>query len=387
TNKPMITGTRVFDLLFPVSQGGVTAVPGGFGTGKTVVQHSLAKFADADVIVYIGCGERGNEMADLLGTFPYLEDPSNHRPLMERTIMIANTSNMPVSAREASIFSGITMAEYWRDMGKNVLLLADSTSRWAEALREISGRLEEMPAQGGFPAYLATKLAAFYERAGASETLASTKRIGSITIVGAVSPPGGDFSEPVTTNTKRFVKAFWALDARLAYARHYPSVNTLNSYSLYDNLANYWEQNIRPGWQEYRTTVNYILSKANELQSIARLVGEDALPPTQQMILFASDLINNGFLIQNGFDENDKYSSPMKTMRLIELILRVYYEGLELIERSVPMFKIKEMECVNSLRRARLDISPTDNKSFDQLEERMNKEIGLLRRQYMNLVG
>ncbi|MCK4796993.1 MAG: V-type ATP synthase subunit A, partial [Spirochaetes bacterium] len=252
---PLITGTRVFDLLFPVAQGGVVAIPGGFGTGKTVVQHSLAKFANADVIVYIGCGERGNEMADLLNTFPELEDPTNKKPLMERTIMIANTSNMPVSAREASIFSGITIAEYWRDMGKNVLLLADSTSRWAEALREISGRLEEMPTEGGYPAYLADRLSAFYERAGIVKTLGSDYRIGSITVIGAVSPPGGDFSEPVTSNTKRFIKVFWALDPKLAYARHYPSISPLESYSLYDDLGEYWEANIHPGWIDARQKI------------------------------------------------------------------------------------------------------------------------------------
>ncbi|MHA1620015.1 MAG: V-type ATP synthase subunit A, partial [Promethearchaeota archaeon] len=254
-HKPLITGARVFDLLFPVAQGGVVGVPGGFGTGKTVVQHNLAKFADAEIIVYIGCGERGNEMADLLNSFPTLEDPKNHRPLMERTIMIANTSNMPVSAREASIFAGITMAEYWRDMGKNVLLLADSTSRWAEALRELSGRLEEMPTEGGYPAYLATRLSNFYERAGFVQVLGKGDRFGSITIVGAVSPPGGDFSEPVTTNTKRFVKAFWALDANLAYARHYPAVNWTDSYSLYDGVAEYWDKNIQEGWQKSRSIV------------------------------------------------------------------------------------------------------------------------------------
>lgn len=380
--RPLLTGTRVFDLLFPVARGGVVAVPGGFGTGKTVVQHSLAKFADAEVIVYIGCGERGNEMADLLNTFPFLEDPVNKRPLMERTIMIANTSNMPVSAREASIFSGITMAEYWRDMGKNVLLLADSTSRWAEALRELSGRLEELPIEGGYPAYLATRLSNFYERAGLVEVIGAPSRMGSITIVGAVSPPGGDFSEPVTTNTKRFVKAFWALDAKLAYARHYPSVNWVNSYSLYDNLADFWEENIASGWQESRKVVSYILSKAEELNNIAKLIGPENLPPDQQLILFMASIIKEGFLIQNGFNENDRFSSPKKTMKLISVILEFYDRSLKLIRKNVPFFRFREMLCVQSLRRARLDVGPRDLHLFEEISQEMSQEFEGLEVQY-----
>ncbi len=384
--RPLLTGTRVFDLLFPIARGGVVAVPGGFGTGKTVVQHSLAKFADADVIVYIGCGERGNEMADLLNTFPLLEDPVNKRPLMERTIMIANTSNMPVSAREASIFSGITMAEYWRDMGKNVLLLADSTSRWAEALRELSGRLEELPIEGGYPAYLAKRLSNFYERAGLVEIVGSPKRMGSITIVGAVSPPGGDFSEPVTTNTKRFVKAFWALDAKLAYARHYPSVNWVNSYSLYDNLADYWDKNIATGWQEYRKVVSYILSKAEELNNIAKLIGPENLPPDQQLILFMASLLKDGFLIQNGFNEKDRFSSPQKTMRLIGLILEFYNRSLKLIRQNVPFFRFRELNCLQSLRRARLDIGPEEIDQFDLLAQEIAHDFESLEERYEELL-
>ncbi|WP_371803426.1 V-type ATP synthase subunit A [Candidatus Lokiarchaeum ossiferum] len=384
--RPLLTGTRVFDLLFPVARGGVVAVPGGFGTGKTVVQHSLAKFADADVIVYIGCGERGNEMADLLNTFPFLEDPVNNRPLMERTIMIANTSNMPVSAREASIFSGITMAEYWRDMGNHVLLLADSTSRWAEALRELSGRLEELPIEGGYPAYLATRLSNFYERAGLVEVLGSPSRMGSITIVGAVSPPGGDFSEPVTTNTKRFVKAFWALDARLAYARHYPSVNWVNSYSLYDNLATFWESNIATGWQESRKVVSIILSKAEELNNIAKLIGPENLPPDQQLVLFMASLIKDGFLIQNGFNENDRFSSPEKTMKLISVILEFYDRSLKKIRKGVPFFRIREMHCLQSLRRARLDIGPKDLYKFEEIFQEITHDFEGLKAQYEELL-
>ncbi len=386
-DEPLITGTRVFDLLFPVARGGAVAIPGGFGTGKTVVQHSLAKFADADIIVYIGCGERGNEMADLLNSFPELEDPNNGRPLMERTIMIANTSNMPVSAREASIFSGITIAEYWRDMGKDVLLLADSTSRWAEALREISGRLEEMPTEGGYPAYLADRLSSFYERAGRVKTLGSNDREGSITIVGAVSPPSGDFSEPVTSNTKRFVKAFWALDPELAYARHYPSVNPQESYSLYDGLEKFWEKNIHPWWQDARTDVNRILSRAHELQSIAKLVGEESLPLEQQLILFTSDLINNSFLIQNAFNNNDRYSTPKKTMKLIDIILKFFHGGEKLIKENVPMFRLKEMSSLNALRRARLDIHPNQLDKFEAIENQMESELTNLIRQYTNLMG
>ncbi|MCF2141532.1 MAG: V-type ATP synthase subunit A [Candidatus Lokiarchaeota archaeon] len=381
-SKPLITGARVFDLLFPVAQGGVVAVPGGFGTGKTVVQHSLAKFADADVIVYIGCGERGNEMADLLNSFPSLEDPKNHRPLMDRTIMIANTSNMPVSAREASIFAGITMAEYWRDMGKNVLLLADSTSRWAEALRELSGRLEEMPTEGGYPAYLATRLSNFYERAGFVQVLGKGNRFGSITIVGSVSPPGGDFSEPVTTNTKRFVKAFWALDARLAYARHYPAVNWTDSYSLYDNLEEYWEENIEKGWQDARKTVNSILSKADQLESVAKLIGTENLPPDQQLTLLMATVIKDGYLIQNSFNQNDMYSSPLKTMRLALLFLKFYHKCEKLIKIGVPIFRFKEMKCLNALRRARLDFHSNEVEKMTQLGNEMDDEFSNLEKQY-----
>ncbi len=385
-DRPLITGTRVFDLLFPVARGGVVAVPGGFGTGKTVVQHSLAKFADADVIVYIGCGERGNEMADLLNNFPKLVDPKNNRPLMERTIMIANTSNMPVSAREASIFSGITMAEYFRDMGKNVLLLADSTSRWAEALRELSGRLEEMPTEGGYPAYLATRLANFYERAGLIEIEGNPRRVGSITIIGAVSPGGGDFSEPVTTNTKRFVKAFWALDPNLAYARHYPSVNWTNSYSLYDNLAEFWEENIHKGWEEYRKAINYILSREGELSSVAKLIGPENLPPDQQLIIYTAELLKEGFLIQNGFNDNDRYSSPEKTMKLISLFLKLYNESLNLIKKNVPFFRFKELEVINSMRRARLDISNENLDELDMLDLMLSRDLLQIHRQYAELL-
>jgi V/A-type H+/Na+-transporting ATPase subunit A len=384
-DKPLVTGTRVFDLLFPIARGGAVAIPGGFGTGKTVVQHSLAKYASADIIVYIGCGERGNEMADLLEQFPKLVDPVYNKPLMQRTVMIANTSNMPVSAREASIFAGITIAEYWRDQGKNVLLLADSTSRWAEALRELSGRLEEMPTEGGYPAYLSSRLSAFYERAGSVSTIGTPSRKGSVTIVGAVSPPSGDFSEPVTKNTKRFIKAFWALDARLAYSRHYPSINWNDSYSLYDNLDRYWKDSIESGWQESRVEVSKILSKAGELENIVQLIGKESLPPEQQLIVLSADIIKNAFLIQNAFDSIDSYCSPKKTMKLIKIILKFHLESLNLISKGVPFFRISEMECINDIKRIRLDISNDDDEGFKKVVEKTAQEFLRTQRIYSDL--
>jgi V/A-type H+-transporting ATPase subunit A len=385
SNSPLITGIRVIDLLFPIARGGTASVPGGFGTGKTVVQQSLAKFADADIIVYIGCGERGNEMAELLEQFPQLEDPRMHRPLMERTIMIGNTSNMPVSAREASIFAGITMAEYWRDQGKSVLLLADSTSRWAEALRELSARLEEMPTEGGYPAYLSSRLGSFYERAGYVDCLGSPNRSGSVTIVGAVSPPGGDFSEPVTKSTKRFIKTFWALDARLAYARHYPSINWTNSYSLYSNLEEYWEKNIEEGWQDARQECNFILAKSAELENITQLVGAESLPAEQQLILYVADLIKNAFLIQSAFDPVDQYSSAQKTLLMIKLILKFYNECRFLIRKGIPLFRIKEMDCIYDIKRMRLDIASNEIDKFTELSSKLGKSIQQLTRQYAEL--
>jgi V/A-type H+-transporting ATPase subunit A len=385
SSLPLFTGTRVIDLLFPVAQGGTVAVPGGFGTGKTVVQQSLAKFADADIIVYIGCGERGNEMAELLEQFPKLEDPRYHRPLMERTIMIGNTSNMPVSAREASIFAGITMAEYWRDQGKNVLLLADSTSRWAEALRELSARLEEMPTEGGYPAYLSTRLGNFYERAGYVDCLGSPNRTGSVTIVGAVSPQGGDFSEPVTKSTKRFIKAFWGLDAKLAYARHYPSINWNDSYSLYSDFDQFWEEKVEEGWAESRQEVNFLLAKANVLENITQLIGAENLPPDQQLILFAADLIKNAFLIQSAFDPIDRYSAPIKTLKMIKIILKFYNETLFLVKKGIPMFRIKELGCVYDIKRMRLDIPSDQPEKFNPIISKIASDLMLLQRQYKEL--
>ncbi|MCP4761680.1 MAG: V-type ATP synthase subunit A [archaeon] len=370
-DSPLVTGMRVVDLLYPVARGGSVAIPGGFGTGKTVTQHNLAKFADADIIVYIGCGERGNELADVLNQFPKLTDPRTKRPIMERTILIGNTSNMPVSAREASIFSGLTMAEYYRDMGYHVALLADSTSRWAEALREISGRLEEMPTEGGYPAYLATRLANFYERAGYIVPYGLPDRSGSITLVGAVSPPSGDFSEPVTKTTKRFIRAFWALDAKLAYSRHYPSISWVNSYSLYDEFLEKWWQNIGTGWKESRNKTSEILSQSDELQNIVQLMGKENLPNDQQLILFVAELIKNSFLIQNAFDEVDRYCSPEKTLKLIKIILLLYENGQKMLRYKIPLFKITSLPIIEEINRAKSSVPNDKVLKLDEIEKEL----------------
>ncbi len=384
-DRPLITGMRVIDVLFPVAKGGVVAVPGGFGTGKTVIQHNLAKWADADIIVYVGCGERGNEMADVLEQFPNLIDPHTNRPVMERTLLIGNTSNMPVSAREASIFSGLTMAEYYRDMGYDVALLADSTSRWAEALRELSGRLEEMPAEGGYPAYLATRLASFYERAGLVTPLGSPNRVGSITLVGAVSPPSGDFSEPVTKTTRRFVKAFWALDAKLAYSRHYPSISWTDSYSLYsDNLRPWWKK-LGRGWGNGRKEMSEILARSDELQNIVQLVGKENLPVGQQLLLFIADMIKSVYLIQNAFDPIDRYSSPEKSLKLINLILNFYHQSTDIVNNGIPLFEVENLPIVTKISRARLTIKNEDIKQFDALEEELEKQTTSLMERYESI--
>ena len=322
--EPLITGQRVLDTFFPLAKGGATAIPGAFGAGKTVTQHSIAKWSDAQVVVYIGCGERGNEMTEVLTEFPHLVDPRNGHPLMERTVLIANTSNMPVAAREASIYTGITIAEYYRDMGYHVALMADSTSRWAEALREISGRLEELPAEEGYPAYLASRLAEFYERASYVETL--NGKLGSVSIIGAVSPPGGDFSEPVTQHTSRFVRCFWALDKSLASARHFPSVNWLDSYSEYlEDVSGWWRGQVEQDWYGMRAQAMDILNKEDHLSQIVKLVGPDALPDEQRLTLETDRLLREGFLQQNAMDDIDAYSTVQKQMRMLDLIL--YFHG------------------------------------------------------------
>ncbi len=325
--QPLITGQRVIDMFFPVAEGGTACVPGPFGSGKTVIQHQLAKWASADMIVYVGCGERGNEMTDVLMEFPHLKDPKTGRSLMERTILIANTSNMPVAAREASVYSGITIAEYFRDMGYNVAIMADSTSRWAEAMREISGRLEEMPGEEGYPAYLSSRIAGFYERSGKVQTLGGDQ--GSLSVIGAVSPPGGDLSEPVVQSTLRVVKVFWSLEASLAYARHFPAINWLNSYSLYSNITDsYFQKQINEKWPKYRIQAMSLLQKENELNEIVRLVGTDALSETEKLVMEIAKSIREDFLHQNAFDDVDTFTSGMKQYYMIQNIIKMYEESL-----------------------------------------------------------
>ena len=348
---PLVTGQRVIDGLFPIAKGGTAAIPGGFGTGKTVTQHQLAKWSEAQVVVYIGCGERGNEMTQVLEEFPVLEDPRSGRPLMERTILIANTSNMPVAAREASIYTGITIAEYFRDMGYDVALMADSTSRWAEALREISGRLEEIPAEEGFPAYLPTRLAEFYERAGRIVTLGGSE--GSITIIGAVSPPGGDFTEPVTRNTKRYIRCFWALDRNLANARHFPAIGWLESYSEYAREVEDWfGTHVDSRWGENRDRTRSLLAEDEKIQQVIRLVGEDVLPDEQRLIAFTAFLVKNGYLQQGAFGE-DSFSPPAKGFAILDLMLHFHDKASELVKRGVPLSLIRDGKPVLALTHLR----------------------------------
>ena len=339
-SKPLITGQRILDTLFPIAKGGTAAIPGGFGTGKTMTQHQIAKWSNADIIIYIGCGERGNEMTQVLEEFSELVDPRSGKPLMDRTTLIANTSNMPVAAREASIYTGITLAEYYRDMGYDVAIMADSTSRWAEALRELSGRLEEMPAEEGFPAYLASRLSAFYERAGMMQTLNGSE--GSVSIIGAVSPQGGDFSEPVTQNTKRFVRCFWGLDKSLAYARHYPAIHWLTSYSEYlPDLSAWYADNVSPKFVDYRNRLMNILNQENSLMEIVKLIGSDVLPDDQKLTLEIARVIRLGFLQQNAFHKDDTCVSLKKQFGMMDIILYLYKKCRELVARGMPMSVLK----------------------------------------------
>ncbi len=371
---PLITGQRVIDTLFPVAKGGTVTVPGGFGTGKTMVEHQLAKWSNADVVVYIGCGERGNEMTDVLQEFPQLTDPRTQRPLMERTILIANTSNMPVAAREASIYTGITMAEYYRDMGYHVAIMADSTSRWAEALRELSGRMEEMPAEEGFPAYLPTRLAEFYERAGLVETSAGVE--GSITIIGAVSPPGGDFSEPVTQHTKRFVRAFWALDRDLANARHYPAVSWMDSYSEYvEDVTPWWNENGDPDWATFRNEILDLLQREAKLQQVVKLVGADVLPDSQRLILEVCTLFKNTFLQQSAFDKIDMFSTVEKQVKMLNIIVTYYRMGQEAIKKGATLIKLKRMKVVEEIARMKFSVSNDEVDKLDALQARLEREM------------
>ncbi|HXQ22374.1 MAG TPA: V-type ATP synthase subunit A [Candidatus Acidoferrales bacterium] len=374
---PLFTGQRVIDAFFPLARGGTAAIPGGFGTGKTVTQHSLAKWADAEIIVYIGCGERGNEMTGVLTDLPQLEDPRTGRPLLERTVLIANTSNMPVAAREASIYTGITIAEYYRDMGYHVALLADSTSRWAEALREISGRLEEMPAEEGFPAYLATRLAEFYERAGLVTALCG--RQGSVTAIGAISPPGGDFTEPVTQHTNRFVRCFWGLDKELASARFFPAINFRDSYSEYAaDLGLWWRDQGLADWPGLRARGIELLNAEAKLQQIVRLVGEESLPDTERMVLEAAWMLRNAVLQQNAFDAIDRYSTPEKQLRMLRAIFRYIDRGMGLVEKKIPIYRIKQLGVRADLLRMRFEIPNDVPGRFEALLSQLDREMDTL---------
>jgi len=372
---PLMTGQRVLDSFFPMAKGGTGAIPGAFGTGKTVTLHSVAKYADAKVVFHIGCGERGNEMTEVLVEFPELIDPQTGRPLMERTILIANVSNMPVAAREASIYTGVTMAEYYRDMGYDTVLVADSTSRWAEALREISGRLEEMPAEEGYPSYLASRLAEFYERAGRVDLLGTPSRTGSITLVGAVSPAGGDFTEPVTSQTIRFVKTFWSLDARLAYSRHYPSINWMNSYSGYiESVSKWWKERVDKEWLSVRADAYAILQREDALKEIVRLLGPEALPDEEKLILDVARMIQIGFLQQNAYDDVDAYCSPQKQFRMMKMFVQYHQEALKALRNGVPLPRIRGMQVIASMLRAKFAIKSEDLDKLESVSQQMFDE-------------
>ena len=378
---PLITGQRVLDTFFPLAKGGAAAIPGGFGAGKTVTQQSIAKWSDAQVVVYIGCGERGNEMTEVLQEFPQLVDPRSGRPLMERTVLIANTSNMPVAAREASIYTGITIAEYYRDMGYHVALMADSTSRWAEALREVSGRLEEMPAEEGYPAYLANRLAEFYERAGYIETL--NGRIGSVSVIGAVSPPGGDFSEPVTQHTKRFIRCFWALDKSLASARHFPSINWLDSYSEYlEDVAGWWREQVGMDWYSMRNEAMGILSEESRLGQIVKLVGPDALPDEQRLVLETARLLREGFLQQNALDDVDAYSTIQKQIRMLDLILHFHHRALVIVKRGATIAVIHKLPVVDTLIRMKGEVTNDELDKLSSITKEIDQQMDQLETEY-----
>ena len=372
-NKPLITGQRIIDTVVPVAKGGTAAIPGGFGTGKTMTQHQLAKWCDADIIVYIGCGERGNEMTQVLEEFSELIDPKTQRPLTDRTVLIANTSNMPVAAREASIYTGITLAEYYRDMGYHIAIMADSTSRWAEALREISGRLEEMPAEEGFPAYLPSRLSEFYERAGYVNTLGGSE--GSVTIIGAVSPQGSDFSEPVTQNTKRFVRCFWALDKSLAYARHYPAINWTMSYSEYsDDLSQYYNENVAPDFMKLRQGISNILHEETNLMEIVKLMGSDVLPDDQKILIETARVVRVGFLQQNAYHKDDTYVPLNKQYLMMKAILSLFEKSKNALSKGVPMSSIIETGWFEKLIKVKYDI-PNDKPSmFEDYEADMTAD-------------
>lgn len=372
TTIPLITGQRVIDTLFPISKGGAAAVPGGFGAGKTMTQHQLAKWCDADIIVYVGCGERGNEMSQVLSEFSELIDPKSGKPMTERTVLIANTSNMPVAAREASIYTGITLAEYYRDMGYHVAIMADSTSRWAEALREISGRLEEMPAEEGFPAYLPSRLSEFYERAGLTKNLNNSD--GSVTIIGAVSPQGADFSEPVTQNTKRFIRTFWVLDKSLAYARHYPAINWMQSYSEYfTDLDPWFAQNVGADFIKYRAKINAILHEESKLMEIVKLIGSDVLPDDQKLVIEIARVIRVGFLQQNAFHKDDTFVPLEKQKLMMKVILHLENKARQLILASIPISRISELGLFDKLTKMKYDVPNDKLQMFDDYIAEIDK--------------
>ena len=374
---PLITGQRIMDTLFPIAKGGTAAIPGGFGTGKTMNQHQLAKWCDADIIIYVGCGERGNEMSQVLDEFSELIDPKSNRPMTDRTVLIANTSNMPVAAREASIYTGITLAEYYRDMGYHVAMMADSTSRWAEALREISGRLEEMPAEEGFPAYLPSRLAEFYERGGRANVLSGSE--GSVTLIGAVSPQGSDFSEPVTQNTKRFTRVFWALDKALAYARHYPAINWIDSYSEYFNDLDPWfKENLGEDFVQYRNRISALLQEEASLMEIVKLIGSDVLPDDQKLVIETARAIRVGFLQQNAFHAEDTYVPLEKQKKMMQVILHLHEKAKEVVAREIPISKIIQLGLFDKLTKMKYDIPNSRLDMFDDYLKEIDDKLGEL---------
>lgn len=377
SSVPLITGQRVIDTLFPIAKGGTAAIPGGFGTGKTMTQHQLAKWCDADIIIYVGCGERGNEMSQVLEEFSELIDPKSQRPMTDRTVLIANTSNMPVAAREASIYTGITLGEYYRDMGYHVAMMADSTSRWAEALREISGRLEEMPAEEGFPAYLPSRLAEFYERGGRAEVLSGGE--GSVTLIGAVSPQGSDFSEPVTQNTKRFTRCFWALDKALAYSRHYPAINWMDSYSEYFNDLDPWfRENLGEDFIEYRNRISALLQEESSLMEIVKLIGSDVLPDDQKLVIETARVIRVGFLQQNTFHADDTYVPLEKQKLMMKTILHLHAKAKDIVAQNIPLSKILNLGLFDKLTKMKYDIPNSKPEMFDDYIKEIDEKLAAI---------
>lgn len=377
SSVPLITGQRVIDTLFPIAKGGTAAIPGGFGTGKTMTQHQLAKWCDADIIIYVGCGERGNEMSQVLEEFSELIDPKSQRPMTDRTVLIANTSNMPVAAREASIYTGITLGEYYRDMGYHVAMMADSTSRWAEALREISGRLEEMPAEEGFPAYLPSRLAEFYERGGRAEVLSGGE--GSVTLIGAVSPQGSDFSEPVTQNTKRFTRCFWALDKALAYSRHYPAINWMDSYSEYFNDLDPWfRENLGEDFIEYRNRISALLHEESSLMEIVKLIGSDVLPDDQKLVIETARVIRVGFLQQNAFHADDTYVPLEKQKLMMKTILHLHAKAKDIVAQNIPLSKILNLGLFDKLTKMKYDIPNSKPEMFDDYIKEIDEKLAAI---------